>query len=688
MICKPLFKIFFFSLLNLRFPKHVAFILLLFTGITAFAQSPDMRLRRVDDSLVKMTHYENDSTANAVILGDKGRIHIKYCRNDGWQVEYNRHLRIKIFNRDAFDLADFRIPIYRGERLVTLRAYVFSPEEGGGVDRTRFRRRNAYEEEISNNLSYTVFALPNVREGSVIDLEYTINSPFLSFLPDWQFQSLYPKVFSELTVITPEYFDYNTLMQGFLQVTEHEQTTRRGQLVFQWVDRAGLHDTEPRTHTSRIDFREDINKYRIDNIPAFTLEPHMNSPVNYLSKIEHELVAYWPPQGARTDFGSTWAQINEQLMDSDSFGRQFNRAGFLSDEIELIKSKYSEPMERMIAAHNIVQSKMFWNGLNSLYSRDGLRRAWRNEEGNAADINLTLILLLKELGINASPVILSTRNNGIINPVQVMLSKYNYVIAHASIDGKEFLLDATEKDTPFYLLPERCINGQGRLIDGRVGRWVNLLAIQDNIVNKTINIQLEPCGSMHVNLTKLKDNYLKLEKIKEYKRFADEDEYMENFESENQGVELVSFSMENNDTWADPLICEYEFVIPEISTSPQEVIYINPFVTDRIESNPFRIEERLFPVDFVYPHKRHFEIIVEIPEGYEVEELPRGTSTNLSGRSAGFVSRYIVNENNIEITFEININKAVFLPDEYNDLRQLYSQIVEEQARQIVLKRL
>jgi hypothetical protein len=652
------------------------------------AQKAPMRYGKVDAALVAMKVYEPDTTAHAVILGDYGVVEIKYDRFEGFQYTYTRHIRVKIFNRDAFDLADFSLPLAKSgipeERLMKLQAVVFNMDDGK-ITKTQFKRKDAFVEEIGTRLKLVKFALPNVREGSVFDVEYAITSPFLFTLPDWYFQSTYPTEFSELRLIIPEYYNYKPLVQGFVKLSLHEESLRTANFVAEWEeqDRSG----NVYKYSRKVDFMNQVIRFRINNVPAFTIEPFMNSAINYLTKVEHELVFYKPPFGVGKDYSSSWAKITNMLMESESFGKQFQKSGFLSSEVASIKANYETPIERIIAAHAVVQNTMEWNGFNSLYVKSSLRKAWNDKKGNAADINLMLVLLLKELDIEAHPVILSTRKNGMVNPAQIMISKYNYVIAYAEFEGKTILLDATNKRTPFFLLPERCINGQGRLISETKGKFVKLDAIENNNRHANLDITVNPSGTINVKRVVQSDNYYKLDMLEHLRTFNSEEEYMDKYEADNLGITLNSFTVENKDNWTDPLICTYEFDIKELDEAPKNILYINPFSVERIETNPFRIENRMYPVDFIYPRKRTYSITINIPEGYLVDELPRDSRTNLPNRGGSYSCFYKHIENQVILNVEIDIRKAMYLTDEYHTLKEFYGKIIEEQARQIVLKK-
>ncbi len=650
--------------------KFAYCILFLSIVMIATGQKAPMKYGKVDESLIRMQKFEADTSANAVILGDYGVVEIR-LESEGWTAFYTRHLRVKIFNRDAFDLANFRLGLrnsaYGGERIGKLQATVFNLEDEK-ITKTKFNRKSTFEEVVSNYYKYVIFTLPNIREGSVFDLEYTIVMPgrFLGSLPDWYFQSEYPTVLSEFRTSIPEYFSYKTLMHGYVVLKSREVNALRN---------------------SKFNFSETYTRYLAENIPAFKTEPHMNSLVNYISRLEHEIAAYKAPFGGTTDYSSSWPKINKELMESDDFGKQLQRSGFLKAEVDKIKAEHETQLDRMIAAHKLIQNEMTWTERNSIYVNSTLRKAWSEKKGNSADINMMLVLLLNEMEIDAHPVILSTRRNGIINPIQLMLSKYNYVVAYAEIDGKGYVMDATEKRIPYFLLPERCLNGQGRLISETRGKWVNLESTGSNLMHTEKTIIVKPCGSLSVALTRNLENYYRYSLQEGYRKFDNEEEYMDSFEAANKGIVLNSFNMENQDDWGRPLISKYEFDIPDADSNPKDIIYFNPFTIDRIESNPFRLEERQYPVDFIYPTKRTYSIKVELPEGYIVEELPRDSRVNLPQRGGSFSCRYKKSDSSIELTVEIDLRKAIYLSEEYKTLKEFYAKIVEEQARQIVLKK-
>ncbi len=300
-----------------------------------------------------------------------------------------------------------------------------------------------------------------------------------------------------------------------------------------------------------------------------------------------------------------------------------------------------------------------------------------------------LINILRELDIETHPIIISTRKNGIINPAQNMLDKFNHVIAHATIDGKVYLMDDTDNHTPWFLLPEKCLNGEGRLVHEALGKWVNLELSRENMNKIYSTIKVKPCGSMEVNRQQEFTNYQRLNMQATLRAHSREEDYINQFESARQGIEVSVFSVENKDEWKLPLIANYVIEANSADSQPKDVIYVNPLLFDRLSSNPFRLENRQFPVDFVYPSKTSYIIKIEIPEGYIVDELPEGKSFGLPQNAALFSVNYSRNNaEGIDVAVDVEIGKPLFVISEYAALRGFYAQLVEEQARNIVLKKM
>ena len=83
-----------------------------------------------------------------------------------------------------------------------------------------------------------------------------------------------------------------------------------------------------------------------------------------------------------------------------------------------------------------------WDGSYSFLAEERLDEMLEKGKGSSGDINLLLIALLNKVGVQAHPVLLSTRSHGKMQDVYPLVSQFNHVIALAAIDSLWIPLDA------------------------------------------------------------------------------------------------------------------------------------------------------------------------------------------------------------------------------------------------------
>ena len=149
----------------------------------SFAQKPPIKFGDVPIEDLKMTRYEKDSSAAAVVLADYGESTIEYDQSeDRFVLRFERVQRIKILTKDGLRYANFSIPLYHDgssdEKIGSLKAYTYNLENGKIVE-TKMKNDGVFREKSNANLDITKITLPNVKEGSIVEISYKVNSDFL-----------------------------------------------------------------------------------------------------------------------------------------------------------------------------------------------------------------------------------------------------------------------------------------------------------------------------------------------------------------------------------------------------------------------------------------------------------------------------------------------------------------------------
>ena len=154
-----------------------------------------------------------------------------------------------------------------------------------------------------------------------------------------------------------------------------------------------------------------------------------------------------------------------------------------------------------------------------------------------------------------------------------------------------------------------------------------------------------------------------------------EDSTLEAMEYEYENVELVSYKIKNKSDLDKPLIETFEILISECSIGGSKCIFY-PTVTSTYENNPFKQENRLYPVDFGYPWQEIVNFTLSVPENVKITDYPDNKSLKLENQAASFrhINRY---EGNVyEFNSTLKINKPVFYNYEYPPLKNLFGQML------------
>lgn len=110
-------------------------------------------------------------------------------------------------------------------------------------------------------------------------------------------------------------------------------------------------------------------------------------------------------------------------------------------------------------------------------------------------------------------------------------------------------------------------------------------------------------------------------------------------------------------------------------------------VFKHISTNPYMQENRKLPVEMPYPYSLRISNSLTIPEGYQVEELPKQVQFSMDNE--GGTCRYLVQvvENRILMTYIFNMNRIFFGVEEYDLLKEFWATIVNKNNEMIVLKK-
>jgi transglutaminase-like putative cysteine protease len=661
----------------LKITRKWILMLIFLTGIIHISFAQVEKFGKFESQeILKMKVYPKDSSAEAVVLFDVGNIYFKInTTSGGFDFVFERHKRIKVFNKEAYDLANVELEYYDGgsqseEVISGLKGYSYNLVNGK-IEKEKLENSAIFTEKVSEKLRKKKFTLPNVKEGTVIEYTYTITSPFIVNLRDWYFQSSIPILWSELNTSIPEYFNYRKNMSGYLVPTQNKESSETRSEFIQG---------------EQLQFGTNTQKIVVQNAPPFKNEKFITTPIDYLSKIEFQLAYVSFPRRPVVNHLATWEEINKKLLEDEDFGGRLKARGDLKDIANTIAALAKNPEEKMKAIYKFVRENIQWNGDYGRYATQTLKKVYEAKKGNVADINMLLIALLREADIPADPVLLSTRDHGRVNTIVPILSNFNYVIAIAKVGDRELLLDATQESMQPNVLPFNCLNGSGRIVSEKNPDWVNLMAAagkQSQYIS--INLKTKADGKIGGELNVIYNDYPALYIRKKIHKDTEE-KFIENeWKSDKINFKLNSHKIENLKDLSQPLRLILDIDLD--NEAGADMIYFNPLLVKHFDENPLKAEDRKFPVDFGCPLIESFVFSMDIPQGYQIEDMPKNLSMSTPDKSATFSYAIGQTGDKIQLRTRLVINRPIYEVDEYQTIRTFFTQLIAKQEEQIVLKK-
>lgn len=614
--------------------------------------------------------YYKDSTAHAVYLYEKGRNYFQVRRNYVWLItEY--HAKIKILDEEGFSEADISIPYYHSEKKTETVSKVKAINHVKGT-KHNVMPSTIFDVQVSEHWSEKRFTFSNVQEGSVLEYSYELESPFLYNMKGWEFQGHIPKIYSEYNAKIPGNYKYNRSLLGKLELDVNDATIQSN--CFSVPGMSVQADCE-------------VLKYVMKDVPAFKEdEEYMLAPSNYRSRLEFELAEYESFQGRVERFTKSWKDVDREFRTDRDIGGQLRKKNYFERNLplEIITGKESD-LTRAIKLYRFVKAHYNWNGKFGIFRDNNVKKAFEEGVGNVAEINITLINLLNASGIDTDLALISTRMHGLPKKSHPVMSDFNYVVAKTEIDGETYLLDATEKEMPFGMLPYRCLNYYGRVMDlDGDSYWMDIEPEKLNGRTVRVNLELDLMNSSvkgkFDEISKGYDAYLKRKKIAELSQedylAAIENEYIDGFFINQYKVDEEQSDEKN---WVE----HFTFQLEDLEFS--KTIYFNPFIIRFFKDNPFRAETRSYPVDFGYQRKFNYMANIEIPVGYTIKELPK--PVNLALPDGSGVLQYNTTELNgkIMVVFSLQLRSTQYSNVGYDYLKKLFSSAVANQNQSYIV---
>ncbi|MBG6112095.1 hypothetical protein IWX84_002991 [Flavobacterium sp. CG_9.10] len=668
-------------------PLKKWFAVFVFLIIFSNLRAQSLELAKVSLAELQEKAHPKDTSAVAAVLFKKGKTVFGFNVKNGFTAVHECQIRIKIYKKEGLNWSNFVVPYYVGyedmnDDIVKFSNGVTYNLENGAIVKTKLNSEGSFKKNVNEYWNEASIALPNVKVGSVIEFKYVLKSENIVKFPVFDIQYDIPVNFMEYKTELPENFIYKTLESGYVKI-KSELKYGAGSIAYE-----GEYIPGGGGNINILTFNKIISIYSAVNIPALNEEPYLDNIKNYKSSIRNELERIRYPDKPDKDYSITWEGVAKTIFENKDFGKELDERLYLLEDLKKILKKNQNidftEAEKLDIIFNFVKQKMNWSGEYGYYADKGVKKAYLDQTGNTAEINFILIDMLKLAGISANPVLVSTVEHGI--PVFPNRTVFNYVIVAAEVNGKQILLDATDKYTTQNILPLKVLNWKGRLIekDG-TSQEINLVPMHLSNKNYTLMTTVDSEGIISGKIRVQKTDFEAYSFREKYGQTNKED-YLEKLENDLNGIEITDYLIENKDTnFSKPVIETFTFKSDNCCEIIANKMFINPMLFFTINKNPFVQEKRQMPIYFGYPIQGKYAINVQIPAGFKVETLPSAMNISMQDNLANFKFMTSLVGNTIQISIVNQMNTPIVSAEYYSTLKEYFQKVIEKQNEKIVL---
>ena len=643
----------------------------------AWAQTlePNLKWGKPTDAELNMTTYAPDTDAEAVVLCSQTEL--RYDLSSGsFKLNTFTKKRIKVLKEEGKDHANGAISyIYNGHRLgqcenlAKLKATAYNMVDGKLV-KTKMEGNMVNHEDVTKTLRLTKFTVPQVTVGTVIEVEYEIDSDFFSDIDDWEAQDDIPVLYTSFDVTVPEYFSFHVDERGFHPLERKIEETNM--TIAAGSGEGILHCVGKR--------------YRFvgHNLPALRKKELLYAPESYGQRVSMELSAVQIPGRFYKNYSSTWADVEKLLLENSEFGVRLGKNPLKTEMQEADVASISDPKERIMTIYRLLKDRVKWNEKYALYA-ESADKVLKERSGSNASINFILINMLKDAGFEAYPAVMRSRDRGFLTISRASAKELNTFVVAVKVGDLLHYLDGSVEDGWLDVLPDHLLVDRARIVSkDKPGEWVDLRGVSESKSLSMVKGELLPDGTLQADI-QTKYTGLDAASVRHDFRTATDSATFVSKLAQDLNCEIESLTLANHHGLGPDV--ERNMHVTKQYNAAGDMIYLNPWVLTVMGENPLTEEQRTLPVEFPYLDTENVTSVINLPEGYVVDELPQSLMIKSEDGKLSCIIASGVDGSTLSSRCQIQVGKLFFTPEEYPFVKSFLDEVYKRLQDVIVIKK-
>jgi hypothetical protein len=549
---------------------------------------------------LKMTSEPKAPGAPAILL------YRQVDRDDNGPSESN-YERIKILTEEGRKFADVEITFEKSkESIRAIQARTIRPDGSIVVF-----NGTVYEKPIVQargvKLLAKTFTMPDVQIGSIVEYRYR-----------HEFERGY--VFNSHWILSHDLFT----KYGKFSLEPY----RRYTVVYSWP--AGL---PPETAAPK----QERGKIRLEtrDVPAFVTEEYMPPEIELKYRVdfiyrsdsdidEKDPEVFWRKYGKMAN-----AHVEQFIDKRRAMADAVSQIVAPGDTPEVKLHKIYERTQRIRNLGYERQKSAEETDRENLKEDRNAEDVWTHGYGDGNQIAWLFLALVRAAGIQADPVIVSTRDTHFFNARVMNPAELNSNVVVVTLDGKQLYLDPGIALAPFGALPWSETAVVGLRLDKNGGSWVTmpLPGATDSRIERTAQLRLTTEGTLEGKLTVTYTGQEALWRRHEEMNEDDADrmEFLERQIEANipSGVEV---ELSNQPDWgsaSSTLVAEYKLKVPGWAAAAGQRALLPVGLFGAHEKSTFVHTTRIQPLYFSFPHQTVDDVTIGLPENWRVSSVPK-----------------------------------------------------------------
>lgn len=627
-----------------------------------------------------------DTAAAAVVLYEKGSSTVYTTHRE---IRNERIIRsvIKVHTSEgAADMGNVVITTInvggRNVEVKKIKGTVYNLE-GNKVVKQELGDATIFRGKLTRYVDQVKFSLPNVRPGSIIEYSYIIDEPLSYNIDSWTFDGAYPKLHSEFEVSAPKGLVLSKITQNtpyFVPLASPDKITESQQPNAYYTQTEGYAFGEASY----------VQRWVRKKVPAMHPEPYVSCADNYKEHVDVQITEVRiGSMSFVKDCLNTYEKVNERLYESFHFYQPLIHVHTaVSDKVKELTAGLESPEAKARAIFHFVRTTISTPERSYVfYTNSNPDEVLKEQQGSRADANMLLIGMLKKAGLDAEPVLVSTGDHIRPLPEFPLMDRYNMVVCLLTMNGRQYFLDASDKYQPFGVMSRDCYNGYARMIAVKGAP----LRIEPEAYQRRkkvfVRSEVSESGAYKLRISQSYDydNAMRLRgewtkdssTVRKYASALAENCFVparvESYEVKNLG---------NADT-----VLGLDIVL-NLDWPSDDRIYLTPQFINSLAENPLKAAQRQYPVELEGCSDEAYFLMLRLPEGLDIEELPQSEKVILDDKdSYQYLINYDAASRTVSVNSRLQMNKTVFQPAEYEPLRSLFDKMLLAQKKTIVLKK-